>query len=68
MIAIACPMCGGDTLWRYPHLRWARLRVPDLPGRCYRGADPRLLQGMRTCPEPFAHVEAFRKSQKENVQ
>lgn len=68
MIAIACPLCGGDTLWRYFNIQRARLQVPDLPGRCYRGADPRALVGMRLCPEPSAHVQTFRQSMKEKIQ
>lgn len=74
MIAVLCPTCGGDTLWRYPHLERARLGSPHLPPRSYATVEKcghthaYHSHGYRLCPDPTAHVESFRESQKEKIQ
>jgi hypothetical protein len=65
LIAIQCPTCLGDTLWRYPHTAWAMAHVPGVPRRFFRyvGKDGTSLSfmGMSVCPDAFGHVEKYRR-------
>ena len=70
MIGVRCLECGGDTLWRYPHLQWAMSHVPDYPPRCFmqipvwdKKRQPMPMTGMSQCSDPFGHLKLIQENQ-----
>lgn len=64
-VLVRCPLpsCNKLTGWVYPSFEWARTHVPGVPPRVFLYDDARSRQGMTRdrCPDPFGHVNAFRR-------
>lgn len=61
MIAILCPVCGGDTQWRYVNGHEARRGVPGLSSRCYRPMAA--VSKAEACDDPSGHLAEHRARQ-----
>lgn len=68
MVGVVCPVCRGDTLWRYPTIPWAMNHVPEYPPVNFRLVpvwdkkhQPRPLMGLLPCDDPLGHYEEFKR-------
>lgn len=72
-VLVRCPLptCNKMTGWRYPDFQHARAHVDGVPPRVFMyerpGRRPPLGVLDELCPDPFGHVNDFRRTRSPSV-